>query len=81
MKMEIFEFGVYIKEELVAGFNDIGKANLYAFEICKNEHCDVNVINAFTGEVHLSLVCYVHIIYNDEFEELKRIYEVKEKEW
>ena len=29
MKMEIFEFGVYAKGEIIAGFNDLDKAVKY----------------------------------------------------
>ena len=81
MKMEIFEYTLYAKKEEVAGTNDIEFAKDFAYNIANVKHCDVDVINAFTGEVVLSLVCYVHIIFNDELEELERIYEVKEREW
>ena len=81
MKMEIFEFGVYAKGEIIAGFNDLDRANAYAFRVSKKEHCDTDVINSFTGEVHKSYACYLHITYNDTEEILEKYYEVKEREW
>ena len=84
MKMEVFEYNICSKRQggnAVAGTNDLEYASDMAYNVANTEHCDVDVINAFTGEVHLSLVCYVHIIYNDELEELERTYEVKEREW
>ena len=81
MKMEVFEFGVYVKQEIVAGFNDLDRAISYAQKICKTEHCDVDIINAFTGEVHKSYGCYLHITYNATKEIIEKYYEVKEREW
>lgn len=81
MKMEIFEFTVYAKDEIVAGFNDLDKAVRYAFKISKREHCDTDVINAFTGEVHKSWCCFLTVTYNADLEEIEKYYEVKEREW
>lgn len=84
MKMEIFEYNICSHKkrgEAVAGTNDLEYARDMAYNVANTEHCDVDIINAFTGEVHLSLVCYVHVTYNDELEELERMYEVKEREW
>ena len=81
MKMEVFEYGVYAKKELVAGFNDLDRATAYAFKVSKREHCDTDVINSFTGEVHKSYCCYLKITYNTDLEEIEKFYEVKEREW
>lgn len=81
MKMEIFEYNIYAKKEIVAGTNDLDLAKKIAFKLAKREHCDVDIINAFTGEVHQSLACYLHITYNEKQEELEKYYEVKEVEW
>ena len=81
MKMEIFEYNIYAKKEIVAGTNDLDLAKKIAFKFAKREHCDVDIINAFTGEVHQSLACYLHITYNETQEILEKYYEVKEVEW
>lgn len=79
MKMEIFEYNIYAKKEVVAGTNDLELAKKIAFKIAKREHCDVDIINAFTGEVHQSLVCYLYITYNANQEEIEKYYEVQER--
>lgn len=81
MKMEIFEYNIYAKKEIIAGTNDLDLAKKIAFKIAKRKHCDVDIINAFTGEVHQSLVCYLHITYNEKVEEIEKYYEVKERVW
>ena len=81
MKMEIFEYGIYAKKEQVAGANDLEYAKQIAYLTATTMHCDVDIINSFTGEVHLSLVCYLHITYNADVEEIEKFYEVKEREW
>ena len=81
MKMEIFEYNICAKQEIVAGTNDLDLAKKIAFKIAKRQHCDVDIINAFTGEIHQSLVSYLHITYNADGEELEKFYEVKERVW
>lgn len=81
MKMEVFEYGVYVKKELVAGFNDLDRATAYAFRVSKKEHCDVDVINSFTGEVHKSYCSYLKVTYNADHEAIEKFYEVQEREW
>jgi hypothetical protein len=81
MKMEIFEYQVLARTELVAGFNDLDRAIKYAQKVCKREHCDVNVVNAFTGEIHKSYCSYLHVTYNEGLQEIEKYYEVKEREW
>ena len=78
MKMEIYEFNVCTHEGAIAGFNNLEKACAYAFKISKREHCDTDVINAFTGEVHKSYSCYVTLVCDIDNEHL--CYEVKERE-
>ena len=79
MKMEIFEYNIYVKQEVVAGTNDLDLAKKIAFKMAKRDHCDVDIINAFTGEVHHSLVCIVHVAYNADMQEIEKFYEVKER--
>lgn len=81
MKMNVFEYTVAAKYEDIASFENLDHANAFARSIAKTMHCDVDVINAFTGEVHTSLCCQLHITYNAEMEELEKYYEVKEREW
>lgn len=81
MKMEIFEYNIYVKKENVVGTNDLELAKEIAHQLAIENHCDVDVINAFTGEVHCSYVSYLHITYNADNEEIEKIYEVKEREW
>ena len=81
MKMEIFEYNIYVKNEVIAGTNDLDLAKKIAFKIAKRQHCDVNIINAFTGEVHQSLVSILHVTYNANMEENEKYYEVIELAW
>lgn len=83
MKMEVFEFGVYTRGEIVAGFNDLDKAVEYACIECKKEHRDVDIINSFTGEVHKSYSCYFfgYKVNGLAPENLEKYYEVKERVW
>ena len=79
--MEVFEYNIYAKKEIVAGTNDLELAKKIAFKISKREHCDVDIINAFTGEVHQSLISYLHVTYNADSEKIEKFYTVKEREW
>lgn len=81
MLMNVFEYNICTKKKVVAGTDDLEYARNMAYNVAHIEHCDVDVINAFTGEVHLSLVCYVHLVYNEKHEEVDKYYEVKEEEW
>lgn len=81
MKMEIFEFNIYVKKQEVVGTNDLELAKEIAYHLAETNHCDVDVINAFTGEVHCSYVSYMHITFNAQCEEIETTYEVKEREW
>ena len=81
MKMEVFEYMVYAKKEMVAGFNDLERATKYAFKVSQREQCDTDVVNALTGEIHKSYCCQVHIVYNIGTKKLKKACEVKEREW
>lgn len=81
MKMEVFEYGIYAKKEEVAGANDIEFAKQIAYLTASAMHCDVDIINSFTGEVHLSLVCFKHIVWHEDKEIVETYYEVKEREW
>lgn len=84
MKMEIFEYTVCTNQGEVAGFNNLDHAKAFAKHLANEEHCNVDVIDSFTGELHSSLVCHATIAYTlvgARFEEVSRSYEVKEREW
>ena len=81
MKMNVFEYAVTARGEDVAGFDNLEHASMFALKLAKHEHCDVDIINAFTGEVHLSLCSYLHITYNADKNEVEKFYEVKERAW
>lgn len=81
MLMNVFEYNICTKKKAVAGTDDLELAKKIAFKLAKREHCDVDIINAFTGEVHQSLECHLHITYNEKLEEIEKYYEVKEVEW
>jgi hypothetical protein len=80
MLMNVYEYNVSVKGENKAGFDDIDEAKDYAIAQAEKHHCDVDVINAFTGEVHLSLVCYRWVKYNAVNETLEEFYDIK-VEW
>lgn len=81
MKMNVFEFTVSAKHEDIASFENLDHAIAFAKSIANIEHCDVDIINAFTGEVHKSFVCYAYIAYNPLTTEPFTFYKVKEREW
>jgi len=81
MKMEVFEYGIYARKEEVAGANDFELAKQIAYLTAETMHCDVDIIDSFTGEVHLSLVCFKHIVWHADKEIVETYYEVKEREW
>lgn len=80
MLMNVYEYNVSVKGECVAGFNDLDDAKAFARHTANEQRdlCDVIVINAFTGEVHLILSVAVTITYNSDLKEVRRTYEVKE---
>ena len=81
MKMEVFEYTIYAKKEEVAGANDLDFAKQIAYFTANTMHCDVDVINSFTGEIIFSLVCFAYTIWNTVKKTAKIHYEVKEREW
>ena len=81
MKMNVFEYTVTAKEQDIAGFENPADAIAFARHIANEQHCDVVVINAFTGEVCYEAYVIVRVTYNAYFEELSRDYEIKEKKW
>ena len=56
MKMNVFEYTIATHERDVAGPDQLEYARDMAYNVANTEHCDVDVINAFTGEVVMSLV-------------------------
>lgn len=81
MKMNVFEFTVSAKHEDIAGFENLADAIAFARHIANEQHCDVDVINAFTGEVHKSFVSYKIVIYNADNEQIEFKYRVAERVW
>lgn len=81
MKMEVFEYTIYANKEEVAGANDLKLAEQIAYLTAETMHCDVDIIDSFTGEVHLSLACFKHIVWHADKEIVETYYEVKEREW
>ena len=81
MKMEVFEYTIYTNKEEVAGANDLEFAKQIAYLTAETMHCNVDIIDSFTGEVHLSLVCYTYIAYNPLKKEAFTFYKIKEREW
>ena len=81
MKMEVFEYTIHARKEEVAGTNDLEFAKQIAHLTADTMHCDVDIVNSFTGEVHLSLVCFKRIVWHANKEIVKTYYEVKEREW
>lgn len=64
MKMEVFEYTIYAREEKVAGANDVALAKQIARRVANIMHCNVDVIDTFTGEIIFSLVCFTHTVWN-----------------
>ena len=78
MLMNVYEYNVAVKGECVAGFNDLDDAKAFARHSANEKHCEVMIINAFTGEVRLVLSVVVTIDYNSDLEEIRRTYKVIE---
>ena len=81
MKMNVFEFTISAKHEDIAGFENLGMAIDFAKDFAEKHHCDVDVINAFTGEVHKSFVSYKIVTYNADNEQIEFKYRVAERVW
>ena len=80
MLMNVYEYNVAVKNENVAGFDNLDDAKEFAMFQAERKHCSVNVINALTGEVHLSLECYRWVKYNEADECLEERFDIK-VEW
>lgn len=78
MTMEVFEYQVYARGKLKAGFNDLDLAKEYAKSWTIAENCNAQVVNAFTGELHYESDAICTVVYRNELEVLEKIYEVKE---
>lgn len=81
MKMNVFEFTVSARHEDIASFESLDHAINFAKTLAATEHCDVDIINAFTGEVHKSYASYKIVTYNAEDERIELKYRVTEREW
>lgn len=80
MLMHVYEYNVAVKGENVAGFDNLDDAKEFAVLQAERKHCSVDVVNAFTGEVHLCLVCYRWVKYNEADERLEEYFDIK-VEW
>ena len=80
MLMNVYEYNVAVKGENKAGFDNLDEAKDYAIAQAEKHHCSVDVVNAFTGEVHLCLVCYRWVKYNEAEECLEELFDIK-VEW
>ncbi len=80
MLMNVYEYNVAVKGECKAGFDNLDEAKEYAIAQAEKHHCDVDIINSLTGEVHFSLVCYRYVVYNMNNETVEEYYKIK-VEW
>ena len=81
MKMNVFEYTITDGNNDIAGCDDIELAKEVANIVAVEKHCDVDVINAFTGEVVYSLESFIHITLDAYGKEISKIYETKVREW
>lgn len=80
MLMNVYEYNVAVKGENIAGFDNLDDAKEFAVLQAERKHCSVDVVNALTGEVHLCLVCYRWVKYNEADERLEEYFDIK-VEW
>jgi hypothetical protein len=81
MKMEIFEYTITDGNFDIAGCNDIDLAKEVALMLATEKHCDIDIINAFTGEVVYSLETIIHITMNCHGTQIEKTFETREREW
>lgn len=81
MKMNVFEYTITDGKSDIAGCENINIAKEVALMLATEKHCDIDIINAFTGEVVYSLECLIYITLNCYEQEIEKTYEVREKEW
>ena len=81
MKMNVFEYTITDGNCDIAGCEDLELAKEIANIVAVEKHCDVDVINAFTGEVVYSLESFTYITINAYGKEIGRTYETKAREW
>lgn len=81
MKMNVFEYTITDGNQDIAGCDDLELAKEIANALAVEKHCDIDVINAFTGEVSYSLETLIHITLNAYGNEVSKIYETKVREW
>jgi hypothetical protein len=80
MKMNVFEYTITDGKNDIAGCEDIDLAKGIAYHLAEEKHCDIDVINAFTGEVVYSLECYIHLTLHHN-RQMDKSYEIKERVW
>ena len=81
MKMNVFEYTITDGNHDIAGCDDLELAKEIANALAIEKHCDIDVINAFTGEVSYSLETLIHITLDAYGNEVSKIYETKVREW
>lgn len=81
MKMNVFEFTIFDGKNDIASCEDLDTAKEIALLLATEKHCNIDVINSFTGEVSYSLESYHIITFNAYNEIVSDRYEVKEREW
>ena len=81
MKMNVFEYTITDGNNDIMGCEDIEIAKKAALMLATEKHCDIDVINAFTGEVVYMLETLIHVTFNCYGEEIERLYETREREW
>ena len=78
MKMNVFEYTITDGRNDIASCEDLDLAKDIAYQLAEEKHCDIDVINAFTGEVVYSLECYIHLtLYHNR--PMDKCYEIKER--
>lgn len=80
MKMNVFEYTITDGVKAIAGCEDLDLAKGIAYHLAEEKHCNIDVINAFTGEVVYSLECYIHLTFLLN-REIDKSYEIKERVW
>jgi hypothetical protein len=81
MKMNVFEYTITDGNFDIAGCDDLELAKEIANMLAVEKHCNIDVINAFTGEVSYSLESFIHITLDAYGNEVSKIYETKVREW
>lgn len=80
MKMNVFEYTITDGANDIASCEDLDLAKGIAYHLAEEKHCNIDVINAFTGEVVYSLECHIHLTFLLN-RQIDKSYEIKERVW